>query len=581
MSEPNHLIHHVIHSAKRWGDDMAQIIELSPQGDLQSTPLWPLHHALRQLSPQQAAHYLPLTSPQQREDLWELDLWQKDHLDPSAFEFWLTTLSQVNSLELQREFVQSEQFALYLRGAFALSTFDQEDPQYPEHDNFFLTDDQLLLIAYNPSFQWANELQQLLRALYCELGVEYAYAHLFKVLVTSFSLLQEEQYCLKKNRLQNHGIIDYYQAQEMLFPMADEIAVAKFIRSKTQSSSKISVQSKNQGARRGAVMPFATALGAVHAEVAKVGEPERVDFLHYDFLQLVNASLSVEEALKGSELTLFRVGTKTCHYLRIGLDQLKTHRSFGQGSAFDLFSFVEVYRIGRTLVHVQQRHLRQALAHNHGPAAAAPDSPNSPAPSRFLGPYFQRLVEGSLQHHPPVVSSHGQQPALEVVDGKTFEAWVKEVRRLREALPFIHQLEQSYRQMVDDGRLKNEFALNYTAREIDFEALVLSSFINFDLGHVSDPQSHPKLGLAIEELVAFGQKYFDHQGRINPLTESQLARSIESFLKAFGLERVSSMDYYIRLLLDEHLGELDMAALGRQDFVHVGGPILLPTISGG
>ena len=556
---------------------MAQIIQLSPHGDLQSTPLWPLHHALRQLSPEQAAQYLPQTSPEQREALWELDLWQKDHLDPPAFEFWLTTLCRVNSLELQREFVQSEQFALYFKGVFTLSTFDQEDPQYPEHDNFFLTDDQLLLIEYDPSYQWADELQQLLRALYCELGVEYAYAHLFKILVTSYSLLQEEQYCLKKHRLQNHGIIDYFQAREMLFPMADEVAVINFIRSKTPGPGTVSVQSKNQGARRGAVMPFATALGAVHAEVAKVGEPERMDFLHYDFLQLVNASLSEAEALKGSELALFRVGTKTCHSLRIGLDQLKTHRSLGQGSAFDLFSFVEVYRIGRTLVHVQQRHLRRALAQNYGPAA--PNSPLSLSRSRFLGPYFQRLVEGSLQHHLPVISGHGQQPALEVVDGKTFEAWVKEVRRLREALPFIHRLERSYRQMVDDGQLKSEFSLNYRADEIDFEALVLSSFINFDLGHVSDPQGHPKLGLAIEELLAFGPKYFDHQGRINPLTESQLARSIGSFLKTFGLERVSSMDYYIRLLLDEHLGDLDIAALGEQDFVHVGGPILLNTIN--
>ena len=51
---------------------------------------------------------------------------------------------------LQYEFTKSEEFALFLKARFNMWTFDVEDPLYPDHDNYFLTDDQMFLIAIVP-----------------------------------------------------------------------------------------------------------------------------------------------------------------------------------------------------------------------------------------------------------------------------------------------------------------------------------------------------------------------------------------------------------------------------------------------
>ena len=76
-----------------------------------------------------------------------------------------------------------------------------EDPQYPEHDNYFLSDDNLLLFEYDEECSYVDEVKSLLTELYGYLGVEKAYALIFKYLSDSFYSLAEGEYQDQRTRL--------------------------------------------------------------------------------------------------------------------------------------------------------------------------------------------------------------------------------------------------------------------------------------------------------------------------------------------------------------------------------------------
>ena len=169
-----------------------------------------------------------------------------------------------------------------------------------------------------------------------------------------------------------------------------------------------------------------------------------------------------------------------------------------------------------------------------------------------------------------------QTPPKDVLDGKTFDLWRRGIQQLIDLLPFISPLHQSYGEMAEQGLLRDDYYLNYQVADIDFEAVILSSFINFDLGHYQHREQAPKMGLTIGEVKAFGQKYFDQKQKLCPLDHGEFQHSTQRFFISFGPgEKVQGMDRYLHQLLDDHLGGYDFSAMGDDEFSHVGGPILL------
>ena len=505
------------------------------QGGCKNIPLWPLARAFRQMSAQQVAQYLPQLSEQQRMACLDLDLWRKDDLNSQEFAFWIDVYHRVSSWELKLQFLQSEQFALYFKGVMNVSTFDEEEPQYPAHNNFFLTDDHLLLIEYGESFSFVDELQALLSVFYSHLGVEEAYAHLFKITVDSFPIFQEEQYRLKKDRLRDYGLIDYYDALEMLAPMGTMARIKNFIACKKQTKGSIDSELKNQVPPQQMLAAYRQGFTSIRKEVAKVEDRERIDFLHFNFLRLISASLALEEASK-----------KTRDLLSLGLDYLKSVRHF-EGSAFDLFDFVEVYRIGRSLIHSHSSLLERSLAKN---------GMNSPQKEAFIGRYLQSILEDSAP-----------------LDLKGFERWSSDLKLLIDLLPFIARFYQSYERIVGQGLLQDNYYLNYRVAEIDFEALILSNLINFDLGHYDSRDHQPKIGLSVSELKTFSKKYF-YQEKPHQLKRDQMQPTVQQFLDNFGPQQIANIDHYLFQLLDDHLAGHDFWGMPEQEFAHVGGPII-------
>ncbi len=202
-------------------EDLERLVEAG--GNLANIPMQPLFLALRSTSKEHVASVLSRLSSDQRQAMLDIDIWRKDEIDPVAANWWLETYALCRDHDVRAEFVQSEDFLLVLKCQCVVATFDPEEPEYPDNDNFFVTEDRQLLISYPDNYPYAKELEQMVKDLYSELGVENGYAHLMKMISDSYMILEEDTYQRKIERLRDFGFVDYMSSLEMdaVFPSVE------------------------------------------------------------------------------------------------------------------------------------------------------------------------------------------------------------------------------------------------------------------------------------------------------------------------------------------------------------------------
>ena len=103
--------------------------------------------------------------------------------------------------------------------------------------------------------------------------------------------------------------------------------------------------------------------------------------------------------------------------------------------------------------------------------------------------------------------------------------------------------------------------------------LILSGFINFNLGHYNKEKHHPKMGLSITDMKDFGKKYFDQNNNLYSLTDPSFQEEIKKFLASFGLDKMPGMPEYLYSLLNDHLSGYDFSQFSEDQWAYVGGPI--------
>lgn len=578
MDDKKNLLAKILYEAKSYNkfEDIEKLVEKGL--DLANIPIQPLYVSLLSAPSEQVATILPKLSGEQRQALLDLDLWKKDIVDVFSFEFWLEVYSKCREEEIVKEFVESDDFFLYLKSRINVHTFDVEDPQYPDHDNYFLTDDALLLIEYGEDYPYANELKYFVRHLYDSLGVENAYSALFKLINESFSFLQETEYSAKKERLREYGFVDYFDAKETLHPFISLKSLNKFIDEKKMVKASVDARAQNQSLHSSALVQFDKEMENILAELGKVRSEQRQRYLHFNFVRLVNSTITLNDALRGGRVELAKIGKGTKAALDLGLQYCKTKREFSEDeSLFDYFDFGEVYKVGATLWDLNRRKINKGLK-----AAELGKEERE----RFLGAWWNSFVDGSFEDVPSVKNfGVGRHPQL-VDDLETWNFWSQQVATFRSLAPFIGSFYKTFKTLNEQSKLNDLFYLNYTVDAIDFEALILSSLINFALGNFSGEESGSettnRMGLAVGELKAFLGKWFDvkeGEYQLKPQEDEELSKLFSSFKEAFGLGEVENFESYLYGVLYEHLSGYEFDTLEESDFAHVGGPVLLNTVA--
>lgn len=549
-------------------EDIEKLVEV--EADLSMVPIQPLYTSLLTSSTDQIATVLPKLSSEQRQAFVDLDLWEKDHIDVNSFEYWIEVYSKVKDLDLTQEFVNSEDFLLYLKSRINIYTFDVEDPEYPDHDYYFLTDDNLLLIEYSEEYRYPHELKYLIRNLYDSLGVENAYSMLFKLVNDSFAVLQEQQYNSKKERLRDLGFVDYYDALEKTHHFISYKQIDNFILKKSSLTPELDIQAKNQSLHGSALASFDQTMESLFQELLKVTDAKRLDYLQFTFLRLVNSTITLNDALRGGSVELSRIGKVTRKYLELGLE--KCHEVLGEAVViFENFDFFDLYRIGKSLIHLEKSKIKKALRNT---AFEKEDY------EYFLGAWWGSFLENSDLEIPKVKTYGAALHAKDVGQLSAYYYWKKEVNLFKASTPFIQSFFEMLTKLKEDGKLHDEFYLNYEVENIDFESILISSYINFSLGHFSGKDVN-KMGVTISELKVFFEKYFlkyEEEYVLRPLEDTLLQQSTGEFIKKFGFEVIEGFENYLYGVLSEHLSGYNYDTLSEDDFKHIGGPILLNSL---
>ena len=537
--------------------------------DLSMIPVQPLYVSLQNTPSDQIATILPKLSSEQRQALRDIDLWQKDELDPKSVFHWMDIYSKCSDDEVILEYVKSEDFLLSLKNQFTIQTFDVEDPMYPDGNNYFLTEDNQLLIEYPEEFPFVQELKEMIRRLYSDLGVENAYSFLFKMVVDSYQIMEETAYEEKKERLRDFGFVDYYDALEYNNPFQKLSDIDVFIKNKKGLTSTVDPLSANQTLHASSLVPYQSGLDGLKDALAKISDDKRQQYLHFNFVRLVNAKITLEDALKNGTLAMTKVGNETRQCLELGYDYVR--QKSGEGNeVFLKFDFVDLFRVGHSLIEISKKRIKKALAQTPFEVEEL---------SYFLGMYWNSFIENSLDE----VSKYkfdGSTRAMEIRDMHSFTLWNEALETLVISLPFIQTFYKSLQKLKEDGLLNDQFYMNYEVDNIDFEAIIISSFINF-IGGFYNESSAGKMGVTISELKEFYHTFFNKQGEeylIKGEEDPVLREKSVHFIKKFGLELIPDFNKYLYQIMIEQLNGYSIDNMEEEEFKHVGGPILLNNV---
>lgn len=570
-TDQKNLLKNILYEAQSYKEyeDIEKLVEKGM--NLQNVPVQPLYVSLQNASSDQVALVLPKLSPEQRKCFMDLDLWKRDEVDVESFDHWVEVYTKCREDHIVKEFVDSDEFLMYLKSRVNIYTFDVEDPQYPDHDFYFLTDDNLLLIEYSEHYPHPNELKFLIRHYYDSHGVENAYTSLFKLINDSFIIKEEELYQDKKERMRDYGFVDYYEAQEKLFPFASRKSLNKFIQEKKYISVKVESLHKNQSLHSSALVNFDKDIQSIMKELMKVNDVEKINYLHFSFVRLINSTITLKDALKGGRVELTRIGEVTKTYLELGIDYIRSNRSYlAEESVFNDFDFFDVYKIGNTLISINLSKVKKSMM---GTPFEREDY------EYFLGTWWNGFLENTFHTIPKVKAFGVGRHPQKINNVKTLEFWEKEVVTFKSLVPFVNKFFETFSQLKSSGNVNDQFYLNYTVDNIDFESIMISSFISFALNH-NDSAPQAKMGLTIIEFKQFINEFFtksDEEYVINSF--ESIREKIKAFSKQFGLDLVDGIDVYLYGIISEHLSGYEFDTLEDEDFSHVGGPILLNTLS--
>lgn len=550
--------------AYRKFEDIEKLVEGGR--DLSMIPIQPLYVSLQNTSKEQVALILPKLSIEQRQALRDIDFWQKDVVDPQAVYYWLDVYSKCSDDEVVLEYVKSEDFLLGLKNQFTIQTFDAEDPMYPDDDNYFLTEDNQLLIAYPEDFNQVQELKEMIRRLYSEMGVENAYAFLFKMVVDSYQIMEETNYQEKKERLRDFGFVDYYDALEYNTAFNSPAQIDSFINSKKALTPALDSMSQNQSLHATSLVPYQNGMESIKDALNELQDEKRTQFLHFNFVRLVNSRMTLEDALKNGTMAMSRVGNQTRQCLELGYDYLKA--SFKKEKpVFEVFDFLDVYKVGHSLIDINRKKIKKGLG-------ATPFEKDDF--SYFLGMYWNAFLENSFEDVTRYKFDGSSKP-LEINSLESFQLWNEASTTFIEALPFIQTFFLSLEKLKSDGKLNDQFYLNYEVENIDFEAIMISSFINFVGGHYQESTAG-KMGVTISELKSFYHQFFMKNGEeylIKGEEDPVLRQQTKNFIEKFGLSLIKKFDRYLYQIMLEQLNGYEVDNMTEEDFKHIGGPILL------
>ena len=374
-------------------------------------------------------------------------------------------------------------------------------------------------------------------------------------------IIQEDEYEDKCYRLKELGFVSHLESLEIHNSFPSREILDNFIKKKNTQTATIEIEGRSQTLPENSLTAFKNEIPGISADLSKIEDQRRQDYLHFNFLRMINSGLTIDNAMKSGGIAMTRVGNRTRSLLELGYDYIRQQIDSDK-LLFDLFDFTDVFKVGNSLVSFVQKNLKKKMAST---ALSRQDG--------FLGRYWVDYIDNSFDF--PIkyvdVFGSGSRPQP-ITNRELFLKWEKRSETLIALLPFADQFFLNYRDLLEANKIRDEFYLNYKVDEIDLESILISTFANFALGNFEKDNVN-RIGLSLKEYKSFAIALLDEEGRVT--TSTKIGKKISEFILKFGMENVVDLEDYILGILTEQMEGYDYDNLSKDDFKHVGGPIIL------
>ena len=364
--------------------------------------------------------------------------------------------------------------------------------------------------------------------------------------------MQEEEYRFKKGRLEDLGMMDYYDSLEHTHSFHQEGQIKAFLAKASPSTGKIDDESKNQTLNFQLVSSFKNLDKELKSELSKINDQYRQDFLRFNFIKLINANIELSGGLQKGTIELHSQIKKSKTEIELGLHYAQYFWSQynREGNILDALTLTDLYRIGHSLLEINRRKLNKKFTELNLDETF----------DTFCGSYLERIIAQSFKGNTIEDFESGE---FQIENVETFEQWKNLVQMLLDILPFAKNFYLRFKELKDSGQLSDHFYLNYDLSDIDLPALLLSSLSQFHLGNQLPEK--PRLAVTKEEYLTVAKDFLN----------GNLTDSVSNFIKEYGLENVSRIESLINYFLKEAFEGVNFDEISEEEFKFVGGPLIL------
>lgn len=462
-------------------------------------------------------------SSNEKQFIIDVFCWSKDEFSVSKFYQLLPHIldSLENNPQAAVLFFNSYEFHLFLKSQFDFYDFDQEEQNYPEDDNFFITKDFSFVFHYQNGEKSSEYIEGILDLVLQVAGSENFISKLQISKADSYQMLQEEAYGAKNSRLASAGYPSYEEAIEW----QTSLPQAKYENTKNEqidfSSAEKKVEKQTQS------FPAHSLLRTLQAVFEFKKSNQDVD--------IIESEKILKESL---EEVLF--------YIKLGKNYLFNN---GQKNSED---YKILYRSGRTFIIQGQKKSAEFRVSMIG----------QNFDWNFLGDTLGNICEDfsclSIKTGNVNVAAYSLSSTENINDALNL---MKLFIQHREILSHYWSLYK--------GIPNNIKFLNYSKDQINFEVLLTSDLMDFVLRQ-KKPSRQAGVQLSINDLIQFSNDWKQIKGPAR-------FEIINIFIQQFdlGIKESEIITIFIMNLISSEIESLNILNMKPDDYRHVGGALLV------
>lgn len=425
----------------------------------------------------------------------------------------------------------SYEFHLFLKAKYDFYPFDQEEANYPEDDNYFLSKDFSHVIHFQDNERTSADLEEILDLILQVVGSEYFISKLQISAGDSYQMLMEEAYIAKNSRLASSGYPSYEEALEWQVPL---------LVTRPPERVGLIVNISNEG-KQDLLKTNSTHNGKSSQNTS------------YDLLKTLQAIFEFKKSNLNSDQEITEVLLKDSlqellYFVRLAKDFMKKEHKVKQ-----LEDYKYLYRLGRTLFNEQKKLVLEIKKSCF----------NYSFNWSFLGETINNITDDVLLLTRSIWNNHRSIYGIGTVEG--FNRADQLLSFIQGNLSFIDSYHKKFQNCFI---LSKKTLVNFKVEDISFEVLLLTDFLNYTL----DSKSSDDLVVTKNNLSRFVQDW-------KQLDIASKELQMYNFLKKCNLSldkmQIDTFKLFMSHLISSEIMELDFDSLCNEDYQHVGSVVLV------